>query len=214
MKISHTYKFVYVAYPKCGSTTLSCMLGGYAEPGTSMKLDNGEICSQHATTAELRRGFHINGWDPAEYVWFTTVRNPWAKIVSLFNYERPDSQMRSIWSPDYFPIKPAGFMEWAELTLEGFSKFHTLEYFAFEDGELAVDKIVLLENFDYDLKPLFASFGVGYQKAHSNKSPYYQPYQQWYTPQLRKRVEELFAFDIEVGGYTFEGGHRKPRHVR
>lgn len=86
MRISHRYKFVFFSNPKTGSESVRLMLDPYSD----IKCVRLSECTpdfpfyDHMTPLELRDVFHQRGWHFDEYYRFTFVRNPWARLVSVY----------------------------------------------------------------------------------------------------------------------------------
>ena len=83
MRISHDNKFVFIAIPKTGSTTVRKLLDNFSDI-KSMHL-NGNF-AMHATAQQVKSEFVVKGWCWIDYYKFTVVRNPIARLLSFHSY--------------------------------------------------------------------------------------------------------------------------------
>jgi len=85
--------------------------------------------------------------------------------------------------------------------------YNQLDYVTDENGNLLVDFIGRLENFDDDVHEVFNKIGVPLERVpHKNRSRH-QHYSTFYTPDTEMIVRERFKRDIEYFGYEFERPH-------
>jgi hypothetical protein len=127
MRISHKYKFVFFANPKTGSETVRKILDLYLDNKTeydSSIVSPSNSLYNHMPPVELKNIFLTQSLNFDEYFKFTMVRNPWARLVSLYEmiYGYKLNYQPS-WSTKYvkqklffsyqkmFGIKPS-FKEW------------------------------------------------------------------------------------------------------
>jgi len=86
MRISHKHKFIFLSKPKCASESIREKLNKFSD----IKSEGKYPYHHHTTAFELRMHFNAMGWNWDEYFSFTTIRNPWDMIVSLYHYGKPD----------------------------------------------------------------------------------------------------------------------------
>jgi hypothetical protein len=87
MRISHKYKFIFFANPKTGSETVRKILDPYADirPEYDFPIvSSSNPYYSHMPPIELKKVFLTKGLNFEEYFKFTMVRNPWARLVSLY----------------------------------------------------------------------------------------------------------------------------------
>jgi hypothetical protein len=111
MPISHRHRFVFFANPKTGSTTLSQLL----DPNTDvqpMRNFNERTpenpFSPHMPPAEAKEWFRQFGWDFDGYTTFVFVRNPRAKLVSLYEHIRPGPEPAPPFGDGVYTVNPDG----------------------------------------------------------------------------------------------------------
>ena len=83
MRISHKYKFAYIAIPKTGSRTLRKLLEKHSD--IASKTGQGDF-GQHNTAKKLKDVFNQNNWEWDDYFKFTVVRHPISRIYSIYKY--------------------------------------------------------------------------------------------------------------------------------
>ena len=91
MRISHRYRFIFFANPKTGSSSVRHFLNSYTD--VMPVRDYRERTADnpfypHITPKETRRLFEDYGWDFYGYTKFVFVRNPWDRLVSLYEHIR------------------------------------------------------------------------------------------------------------------------------
>src|SRR5687768_1865771 len=87
--------------------------------------------------------------------------------------------------------------------------YNQLDYVTDEQGNLLVDFIGRVENFDKDVQEVFRRIGLELEEVpHKNRSGH-QHYSTFYTPDTELIVRERFKRDIEYFSYEFESP-RKP----
>lgn len=159
---------------------------------------------------------------------YTTIRNPWARIVSLYKYAGYDKNGNPQWHKDYdmttaYQYSFNNFMENFEIQKKGVVP---IDQYAFdENGKQLVDKIFILENLDLCefMQCLHTNCNIEKEetlkKYHESgqKMPTVMPdikvvnidkskksYKDFYTEQwMIDKVKTLFKKDIEIGNYIF-----------
>ena len=92
MRISHKYKFIYIALPKTGSSSVRKALDIYSDI-RSKEADHEPPYGIHTSVSELKPHFDKMEWDWNDYFKFTIVRNPWSRLVSNYNYKMKSKYM-------------------------------------------------------------------------------------------------------------------------
>src|SRR5690606_27928408 len=117
MQISHRYKFIFFSFPKTGSESVRELLDPYSDirgiPYWNISEENPFY--SHISPAEVKAIFQKNGWDYDEYFKFTFVRNPWARLVSLYNmiyFTKPADSFYSKLKTVLLKPKPPSFRDW------------------------------------------------------------------------------------------------------
>ena len=232
MRISHRYKFIFFSNPKTGSESVRLMLDPYSD----IHCRRPSECTpdfpfyDHMLPVELRDVFAERGWDFDSYYKFTFVRNPWARLVSVYaaildrglaGRIRDLGNALSRWTRgrDMAPDID-GFRRWVR-TVEtsgrgGGGKPHhrfrqkgTWSIAAFVgdgQGHELVDEIIRLEDAADRLPALAVQLGlpdadhVRLPHVNVHRHPKYVSY---YDDATAAHVAQLYADDIARFGYRF-----------
>ena len=138
---------------------------------------------------------------------FTIVRNPWAKLVSLFEHGHRLFD-RTVNTPYHQPI-----IEWDDfinnidtfIMTSNFYWNHAYDQQASQHNWLNPKYVDVLryENLQADLNDYFDSeICLGSENSSSTK----RHYTEYYTREQRNKVAENFWLDINYFGFTFESG--------
>jgi len=90
MIINHKYKFIFIHVPKCGGTSIKRALYPYCDKwdqflgGHPDKPDQIDNVHKHSTAMEVKAYATPERWE--EYFTFSFVRNPLARMLSLYNW--------------------------------------------------------------------------------------------------------------------------------
>jgi hypothetical protein len=219
MLIDYDNKAVFIHIPKTAGISVTACLKYTV--GSSVKSERSELSyslldppqnlpdlsslthiTEHSGINDILAGGFSNIKDINQYFVFTVIRNPWGQLLSYYNF-----------------FKKMQFKGFEDITFETFIKLlKTHEYpspshygFIYDSkGYKRVDEIIYLEDFDNQWK----------QKVHKNlpmypervnsllnnsQKPFYD-YRDAYTEEMIDIVSEVRKKDIEIFGYTFEGG--------
>jgi hypothetical protein len=219
MRISHTFKFAFLSNPKCGSTTIRRILDKFCDvkdiPG------NPPPYHPHTNALEIQNLFRKEGWKFSDYWIFTTIRNPWARMVSYYHYGRWDKDFRPFWDNRYDEKSKLSnsfqdwIVKWREWQVPNWMlNRQPLEKFCCDlDGNLLVNQIIPIEYIDIELPLLLSRLGVPFKKSVANwkqggikkvNKTLHKPYWTYYNKETKLIVAEIFHEDIKFGKYTFE----------
>ena len=212
MRISHRYRFVFFSFPKTGSESVRLGLDPLSDiPGQQDPTPDNPFLT-HMRPVEVRDLFRDRGWPFESYYRFVFVRNPWTRLVSLYQMlQREEKHLRA-----------TTFAEWLVNTQtdgpgageDGIRRLHrrygtyTLDNFvADEDGKRLVDEVFRLE--DMPLLPQrLRARGIPYPSETMpwiNRSKQRADLNRYYTPALRALVALRYAKEIAEFGYSYPG---------
>jgi Sulfotransferase family len=211
--ISHRYKCIFVEVPKTGSTSVRRILGAAIKPHLSLS----EIKRMMESNWVIRGGRkdRIMEWLypmlPAErrkergrqqfasYFKFGFVRNPWDRVVSL--YERNEAtQMRQEMTFEEF----VRWIQYSSATCVHSSPHrYQLDWFVDADGRMLADFIGRFERLQEDWAVIAKKLGVSETLPHARGNPRLRHYTEYYTPETARLIEEKFKVDIEAFNYRF-----------
>lgn len=209
MRVSPSHRVLFVHVPKTGGSTIDAMFDN--EIADARKVDG---CSRHATLRRLIKAEPI----VAGYWTFGFVRNPWARMVSWWSmvsmvFERaeagvPQAQERINKNPGAWLPEGEYAKDFDRFVLEGTRKIKKVgrpqvATLSRRDGSLA-DFIGRVESFDEDYHAVRKRLGLAEVPLapRRNTSPH-GDYRDYYSPQTRQHVAEVFAADIDRFGYRF-----------
>lgn len=203
MRFSHGRKIILISNWKCGCSTLAALF----DPVSEFDGYHTEECERifgktydtmaHYPAKLIRQEFARKGWDFAGYTVISSVRNPWARAVSLYaNVKRVGYDL----SFDEFILNE--LYTW-QSGLQ--NRWNTYEMFH-ERGRRLVDHVVRLEHLEADLKPVVDANWPDLDLDYSTRSNagIHDPFRDYYTDQTREVVADFFAYDIETFGYGFD----------
>lgn len=211
MRISHKNKFIFFSNPKTGSESLREMLTPYSEvldiPFNKITQDNPFY--SHITPFEVQQIFLKKGLDFNNYYKIVCTRNPFNRLVSLYEmiYKK-------------WPIKPP-FFWWLKRTKPSgfggngknherwrrYGTYSLKNYISDNDGNILVDKIICLENFESDIPQLFQDLNIDLKPEFTivkkNVRTRKKKVGDYYSEASKELVFKRYAWEIEEFNYKF-----------
>lgn len=155
--ISHKYKFVFLANQKCASTTLHEMLRPFADKAYTFSVYQKPL-GTHSDAKTVKHYLEKRGYNWDEYYSFTTIREPFSRIRSMFRYESDWRKHRDI--TDLLRPIPKDFKSYV-MGDWFFKRFVEIEEFTGDDqGKKIVDEIIRVEDIDKRVPGLIEKLGV------------------------------------------------------
>ncbi len=154
----------------------------------------------HAPASNIKNLFKGKGWNYDEYITITSVRNPWARIVSLYHFLK---------GKEYDEGHPFSVFVRRYLNAHFISRWNTYkstyEMIHDDTGTPLIDYVVRLEHLKEDLNPIieqhFPDFRMDYNvKINTTEHKHYSTY---YDDKTKSIVADVFSYDIERWGYKF-----------
>ena len=203
------YKVVYIINSKVACSSIKKGLIELLE-GESFK--NNHYSEIHKYTKQ--KGYVVNNFnkDISEYFFFSFVRNPFKRIVSLYLNKFLDSE--KITNSGYFQYEKyfGGFLLTQPMSFEKFIKtickipdsiserhFSSQKYIL-EQSKRYPDFVGKIENLDNDIQILRDKTGIPLQLGFSNSSSNYN-YFDFYTLELLELVSIRYKLDIDAFCY-------------
>ena len=211
--ISHKYKCIFVEVPKTGSTSIRAVLGKPLTPHLNL-WENKRLMQRYWTQRGGRknrlleclylmlskeRRMQIGQRQFDNYFKFGFVRNPWDRVVSL--YERTEAQqMRN-------EMTFSQFVEWIDYSsstcIHSSPHRYQLDWFVDPNGKILADFIGRFETIDEDWAYVAKKLGISATLPHTRPSFRTRHYAEYYTPQTCEMIAQKFKVDIEHFGYEF-----------
>jgi hypothetical protein len=189
--ILHQHRCIFVKVPKTGGTSICRVIGRTEKPHLDIVQIREEL--KQSLKGEAARVFQ-------DYFKFGFVRNPWDRTVSLY-LRREGIQLAGAMTFEEF----VGWIRNASDTcIHPSSKKNQLDWFADEEGKVAVDFIGKFENLHADWGKVQERLGLRADLPHLRQSPARtRHYTEYYTPTTRDVIAQKFRVDIEYFGYEY-----------
>ena len=204
MRISHKYKFVFIAVPRTGSTSVRRVLDDISDIKSTYKYLRNEANPyyHHITAAEVKYIFLQNSWDWDSYTKFCVVRNPYDRAVSLYHH-RIDTVLRKAPGKSaifniarkikYRHLYQKTFSQWLtdESSFEGLAR--SLSDFDSENDLSLMDYYVRFENLQDDFSAVAKKLGVEKligEITKTNDSLNRKDYREYYSHPLKDLIRK------------------------
>ena len=159
----------------------------------------------HLTAQEYLQYGYLTREEFDQMFKFAFVRNPWARLVSEYKYAHHDQNINfESWVMEHFPT--ARDESWPRRSDAYRHVMPQTDFLLDDQGELLLDFVGRFENIAEDFPRACELAGVqsGCPKPR-NVGGKRGHYSDFYTPKLQQRVAEMYAPEIEMFGYSYEG---------
>lgn len=192
----YEYKAIFVHIPKSGGMSINKGLFGNYGAG-------------HIPVKNYQLFMEKNDFD--NFFKFTIVRNPWDRAYSAYNFLKTGGITENDQLFAEKNILP--FKDFEDFVLHGFSgknqwnglHFTPQHKFVCDwEGNQLVDYIGRFEHLAADYEFICEKLGLGPSNLkHINKTKNSGTYKEAYTPEMKKKIGEVYAKDILLFDYTF-----------
>jgi hypothetical protein len=212
--ICHPHKCIFVEVPKTGSTSVRAILGKAYIPHLNLVeiktlMENSwthfggrknRIIGSLYQLVPRERKIDIGRRQFESYFKFGFVRNPWDRIVSLYERTEP-LQMKDQMSFDEF-------VDWIQFSsatcIHSSPHRYQLDWFVDGSGKMLADFIGRFERLDQDWAFVAQKLGIADKTLpHQRANPRARNYSEYYNTRTREIVAQKFRVDIEHFGYEF-----------
>ena len=172
--------------------------------GTSIGRAIGLPDKDHLTAKEIISMIGRQNWDGAYK--FTVVRNPWDKVVSLYEYRRKKNKT-------LIASRGVSFTDWVKLThgqnqdpfyYNNPKSFQTqLEWLRDDEDGIAIDYVARFETLHADFEQIKTAIGCNANLPHLNASSR-KNFKEYYTAESRDIIARWYQQDIDFFAYTFD----------
>lgn len=216
MLVSHSHKFIFIAIPRTGSTSIRYSLQKYLHKYPETLEEEAQQFDPHITASSVKDVMMQQGYDWNEYFKFTFVRNPWDRILSKFLYCK-EYLSREIQNKPYHKdtmdfckaLKTNDFdsamQDWRFLSNEVLKKTQ-LEYLINEgdkDNKLLVDYVGKFETLQDDYNIICERIGLSSRVLDRLNVINHANYREYYTPLAKRIVENTCSKEIVMFNYNF-----------
>lgn len=172
--------------------------------GTSIGRAIGLAAKNHLTAKEIIAKTGRQDWNTAYK--FTFVRNPWDKVVSLYEYRYRKNKTE-------IASRGITFTQWLSLThgqdpdpfyYQNIKSFQPqVEWLKDDEGNITTDFIGKFESIRTDFEKIKQAIGTKAELPHLNATDR-SNYKDYYTDETREIVAAWYHEDIKFLGYTFD----------
>lgn len=127
-----------------------------------------------------------------KYYFFTVVRNPWDRFVSLASYVKVDVEELAVNFKKYMQnqnIRHHAHNQWIASHLPNGTQF--------------ADKICRIETLQDDMNEVFDALQLPHWEIPVKNTTQHKAYRDEISPQAREIISEIYTQDIEVFNYEF-----------
>lgn len=213
MRISHRFRLVYFSIPKTGSESVRALLDPVSDEKivTFPDVDERTPFHSHMRPYDVRTVFCKKGWEFDAYLKIATVRNPWARLASLYRMmcRNRGDQWKGTFSDWIQTLDPTG-RSTSHMPEKWYAHgtMSMTNFLSDPEGQLLVDQVFRVEDQSAALSEMIAT-RVGEDLveqglAHRNKAEHPYNWQTMYSVQDQNRVADLYSDDVERFGYAFE----------
>lgn len=207
MLISHKHKFVFIHIPKTGGDSITAALKPFSE------VVGDDLERKHLPAKEIRERF-FKDRDWSSYLSFAVIRNPWEQIHSewcffQFFYSRVDELKRNGSCVGWLSeIERVGNIKFSDYVTECCRRCARLDLYVprycQENGKDVVKTIIKFDDLHKGFRILTRKLALNTQLPHENAAPDRPPYQEVYTPEMRKMVRIAFGKDIDRFNFAYD----------
>ncbi len=190
------YQCIFIHIPKCAGQSVRATLFGNLQPG-------------HINVYTYQQIYPKRIFD--RYYKFTFVRNPWDRLVSAYFFMKAGGahQKDRDWSQKHLSPYP----DFASFVREGLRNENILhwphfrpqvEFLKGQQGRIEIDFIGRFENIQEDFQKVASHLGISRELLYINKAKKKRdPYQTYYTAELRYIAGDVYREDITTFDYQF-----------
>jgi len=204
--INHQYRCIFIHIPKTAGKSINRFFG--------MKWQNHKDLPRYAEELEPKVF--------ASYLKFATVRNPWDRMLSEYNFQRKKKNCAG--NEKLFAEDERGrtrnFRDWVEAVLgdpfhyephrwggevsAGIHRWSPQVDWISVNGKIAVDRVLRMENLQSDFKAVREIIGGPSEALPCRNWKFHLHYSHYYDEATKNLVGDFYAKDIEAFGYCYE----------
>jgi len=196
MRISHKHKFIFIATPKTGCTSIMHLLNEFSD----IKSKCGEMPRHHTTYAEALKHFDF----AKDYTSFAFARNPWDRCVSNWYYMQRVKTGKGNFSEKCKNILKK-YSSFKDYIMDGsmHTRFPCFNWLSSDGVHVDIDYACKMENIQEDFDAVCDKIGIPRQTVPHKNVTTHKHYTEYYDDETRQIIAQKYAQDIEYFGYKF-----------
>lgn len=221
---SYKYKFIFIHVPKNAGSTFENNYSACLPKGELLHFENLNEMLGHERDPALGNHFtyqmisdlttrHSVPLDLDSAYKFCVVRNPWERMVSLYEHRlrKIDRLTNGVPrnSPEDKEMLRSGFENWLRNTQNisdvVLTRMPQIAWIRDRSGKIVCDRIIRIENYDTEIQEVAAHVGLPQidmpRRNTSTKDS--SSYRSYYSRPSEELVAQRFAEDIEAFGFSF-----------
>lgn len=208
MVYSSSKKFIYLAVPKTGSTTITRNLtnvDGFVR--NKIVSPTGEISvREHAAAQEIIPLVGSAFWE--EHYSCGFVRNPFSRVVSAYCFYRDGRAAVDVAEGRRKKLRTVGNVLLAKVLpfnvwLQFFRPSRYIDYLGSPSGKVLVDEVYRFENLATDYESMCNKVQISLTDLTQQNVTDHAAYTEFYNSYSRSVVEKYFKSDLDAFGYSY-----------
>jgi len=193
VSISKKYKFIYIAAPKTASTSITECLEKFTDEPDFF---------HHATALETKAYLKEKGLDWTDFHSFSTVRNPWVRLVSMYNHIQKGCKAVTLWNAGIWSEQcKINFNQWLK-KFGDIKECHYQYMCCDENKNCLIKQFIKVEELEIEFPKTMKKLGIKAELLKVNVKPH-KPYQEYYNEETKQIVAETYKKEREMFGYKF-----------
>lgn len=206
MRISYKHNFVFLANPRCGSSSVRQSLNSYSDVRGGGR-NSGAALTHHSSLRAVQDYLESQGRNLDDFKVLTTCRNPWDRAVSIYHYglKNPDSNAWHKAATEAGSFKAFCFGKalphhFAPDARHRHGPYDVVSFGSDKSGKMRAEVFDLTDM--AGLQARFGELGAEVKIPHVNGTERGE-YRQYYDDETREHIARLFAPDITFMGYRY-----------
>ena len=231
--VSHRARFIFLKTHKTASTSVEVALEPLCAPddaatgahyraelvseagviGARGAASRNAVWKNHLTAKAVRKLTGREVW--RDYAKITTVRNPYARMVSMFHSRQSDEAREALGDAAFGDVR-ARFRAWLAQRRQS-NNLRKLTI----GPRYVIDHVLYFEHLEDEFGELAHALGLPGEplpRFKTDRNPRAEPWRDYYDDDARRLVEKGSAFELAFFGYRFadgaRGGPNPPRFAR
>ena len=210
MRISHKHNFIFFCNPKTGSESFREMLNPFSEIKVNNNVREQSTSTPfytHITPFETKKIFNKLGWKYNQYYKIVCVRNPYDRLVSLYEmiYKRRPKLLKPSFNKWFLNTISYGiggggkdYQRWRK-----YGTYSLKNFISDKNGNILVDKVIRLEDFDVEIPQLFEKLKLPKLKSivKKNVGSKRKKTYEYFDKELESIVKKRYSWDLKKYNY-------------